>query len=105
MDGGAVTVFVQQRGKLLNLLRRQLGPQLKNEMVLTSKAQASECVGQVRVKAAYCGHIVLQQLCSRGAELSFTCCLRLRGHGRRTRRGVLLCLYGTLERTERRLQA
>lgn len=62
------------------------------------------CGTEERVKAAYCGHIVLQQLCSCGAELSFTCCLGLRGRWRRTRRGVFLCLYGTLERTEMRHQ-
>ena len=34
---------------------------------------------QKGVKLSYCGHVVLQQLCSGGAELSFTRRLRLRG--------------------------
>lgn len=76
----------------------------KRNGVSTESSNQEMCGTDEGVKAAHRGHIVLQQLCCRGAELSFTRRLRLRGRWRRTRRGVLLCLDGTLERTERRQQ-
>lgn len=48
MDGSTVTVFMEQGGKLLDLLRRQLGPQLKMKGCCDEKDQSSKPVEQMR---------------------------------------------------------
>lgn len=104
MDWGTIPVFMEQSSKLLDLLRWQFSTQLKRKNkknTMRTKYNLKTCPKNENVKSTYCGHVVLQQLCSSSAELSFTCSLCLRGcwGGRRWR--VSLCIHRTLERTLR----
>lgn len=71
------------------------------KITMRSKYNIKTRPNNENVKSTYCGHVVLQQLCSSGAELSFTCSLCLRGCWGGSRWRVSFCIHRGLERTSR----